>query len=113
MCRILLKELTTLDYGTSPATRSTVWVPRPQVVAQKGPTVKSIVLEVDDEGCGLLEFELPSDATEDEIAYIERLVPRLAAGLLELCDPDNGEVLFSCRPKLVQGPSSRSVPVLH
>jgi hypothetical protein len=75
--------------------------------------VKSIVLEVDDEGCGLLEFELPSDATEDEIAYIERLVPRLEAGLLELCDPDTGEVVFSCRPKLVQGPTSGFIRVVH
>ena len=75
--------------------------------------MKSIVLAVDDEGCGLLEFELPSDATEDEIAYIARLVPRLEAGLLELCDPDTGEVVFSCRPKLVQGPTSSSVPVVH
>ena len=64
--------------------------------------MKSIVREVDDEGCGLLEFELPSDATDEEIAYIESLVPRLEGGLLELCDPDTGEVVFSCRPKVVQ-----------
>ena len=68
--------------------------------------MKSIVLEIDDESCGLLEFELPSDATDEEIAYIEGLVPRLEAGLLELCDPDTGEVVFSCRPKVVQPTSS-------
>ena len=64
------------------------------------------MLEVDDDGCGLLEFELPSDATDDEIEYLESLVPRLEAGLLELCDPDTGEVVFSCRPK-------RLAPVVH
>ena len=71
--------------------------------------MKSIVLAIDDEGCGLLEFELPTDATDDEIAYIESLVPRLKAGLLELLDPDTGEVVFSCRPKIVQESTSRKL----
>ena len=75
--------------------------------------MKCIVLEVDDDGCGLLEFELPSDATDDEITYLESLVPRLEAGLLELCDPDTGEVVFNCRPKLLQGPTSTLARVVH
>ena len=36
--------------------------------------MKGIVLDVYDDGCGLLEFELPSDATDDEIAYIESAI---------------------------------------
>ena len=75
--------------------------------------VKCIVLEVYDDGCGLLEFELPSDATADEITYIESLVPHLEAGLLELCDPDTDEVVFSCRPKPKQGPTSTFIRVVH
>ena len=70
--------------------------------------MKRIVLDVDDDGCGVLEFELPSDATDDEIAYLESLVPPLEAGLLELCDPDTGEVVFNCRPRLVRDPTSSS-----
>ena len=38
--------------------------------------------------------------------YIETLAPRFEAGLLELCDPDPGEVVFSCRPKVVRPTSS-------
>jgi len=45
-------------------------------------------------------FEVPADATDDEIAYLESLVPRLDAGLLELFDPATGELVFSCRPEL-------------
>ena len=75
--------------------------------------LKCIVLEVYDDGCGLLEFELPSDATDDQITYIESLVPRLEAGLLELCDPDTDEVVFSCRPEPKQGPTSTSIRVVH
>lgn len=76
-------------------------------------TMKGTVLDVFDDGCGLLEFELPSDATDDELAYIESLMPRLAAGLLELCDPDTGEVVYSCRPNLVQAPVSSFIRVAH
>ena len=75
--------------------------------------MKRILLEVDTAGCGLLEFELPTDATDDEIAYMESLVPRLKAGLLELCDPDTGEVVFSCRPTLVQQATSSVVRGVH
>ena len=75
--------------------------------------MKSIVVEIDDDGCALLEFELPVDATDDEIAYIESLVPRLEAGLLDLCDPDTGGVVFSCRPTLVQEAASSLVRVVH
>ena len=71
------------------------------------------MLAINGERCGLLEFELPSDARDDESAYIERLVPRLEAGLLELCEPDSREVVVSFRPKVVQGPTSNLVPVAH
>ena len=57
-----------------------------------------ITLEIDDDGCGRLQFELPADATAEEVAYIESLVPRIETGLLELRDPGTGEVVFSCRP---------------
>jgi hypothetical protein len=59
-----------------------------------------ITLEIDDDGCGRLEFELPADATDQEIAYIESLVPRLESGLLDLLDPETDEIVFSCRPSL-------------
>jgi hypothetical protein len=75
--------------------------------------MKGIVLDVYDDGCGLLEFELPSDATDDEIAYIESFVPRLEAGVLELFDPDTGDVVFNCRPNLVQAPASSFVRVVR
>ena len=35
-----------------------------------------ITLEVEEEGCGRLQFELPLDITDEEIAYIKSLVPR-------------------------------------
>ena len=57
-----------------------------------------ITLEIDEDGCGRLQFELPADATAEEVAYIESLVPRIETGLLELRDPGTGEVVFSCRP---------------
>jgi hypothetical protein len=59
-----------------------------------------ITLEIDDDGCGRLQFELPADATAEEVAYIESLVPRIETGLLELRDPGTDEVVFSCRPSL-------------
>ena len=62
-----------------------------------------ITLEIDDDGCGRLEFELPADATAEEVAYIESLVPRIKIGLLELRDPGTDEVVFSCQPSLTGG----------
>ena len=59
-----------------------------------------VTLEIDDDGCGRLRFELPADAPAEEVAYIESLVPRIGTGLLELRDPGTGEVVFSCRPSL-------------
>ena len=56
-----------------------------------------ITLEVEEEGRGRLQFELPLDITDEEIAYITRA----ESGLLELLDPDTGEVVFSCTPVLV------------
>ena len=47
-----------------------------------------------------LQFELPADASAEEVAYIESLVSRIETGLLELRDPGTGEVVFSCRPSL-------------
>ena len=58
-----------------------------------------ITLEVEEEGC--LQFELPLDVTDEEIAYIKSLVPRAESGLLELLDPDTGDIVFSCTPVLV------------
>jgi hypothetical protein len=52
-----------------------------------------ITLEIDDDGRGRLQFELPADATAEEVAYIESLVPRIETGLLELRDPGTGEVV--------------------
>jgi len=49
-------------------------------------TMKSFVLEIDD-GYGLLEFEVPADATDDEIADLESLVPRLDAGCSNYSTP--------------------------
>jgi hypothetical protein len=59
-----------------------------------------VTLEIDDDGCGRLQFELPADATAEEVAYIESLVPQIETGVLELRDPGTGEVVFSCRPSL-------------
>ena len=59
-----------------------------------------LILEIDDDGCGQLQFELPADATDEEVAYIESLVPQIETGLLELRDPETGEVVLSCRPSL-------------
>ena len=60
-----------------------------------------ITLEVEEEGCGRLQFELPLDITDAELAYIKSLVPRADSGVLELFDPDTGEAVFSCTPVLV------------
>ena len=50
-----------------------------------------ITLEIDDDGCGRLEFELPLDATDEDVTYIESLVPRIESGLLELRDLNTDE----------------------
>jgi hypothetical protein len=75
-----------------------------------------ITPEIDD-GCGRLQFELPADATAEEVAYIESLVPRIETGLLELRDPGTGEVIFSCRPSftgvLLLKTATRSVALRH
>ena len=42
-----------------------------------------LILEIDDDGCGQLQFELPADAAAEEVAYIESLVPDR--------DPERGE----------------------
>jgi hypothetical protein len=60
-----------------------------------------ITLEIDYEGRGTLQFELPADATDDEIAYFKTLVPRVEQGLLEMVDPDTWAVVFRCRPTLM------------
>ena len=57
-------------------------------------------LEINDDGCGRLHFELPADASDEEITYIESLMPRIGSGALELRDPQTGELVFSCRPSL-------------
>ena len=60
-----------------------------------------ITLEIHYEGRGSLQFQLPADATDDEIAYFRTLVPRVEHGLLEMIDPDTWAVVFSCRPTLM------------
>ena len=57
-----------------------------------------ITMEIHDDGCGRLQFELSGDTSDEEIAYIESLVPRIETGALELRDPVTGAVVFSCRP---------------
>jgi len=60
-----------------------------------------ITLEIEYNGRGRLQFELPADATDDEIAYFKTLVPRVKHGLLEMVDPETCEIVFSCRPQLL------------
>jgi hypothetical protein len=77
-----------------------------------------ITLEIDDDGCGQLQFELPADASDEDIDYIESLVPTVESGVLELRDPATGEVVFSCRPSftgvlLLKTATRSSVKVSH
>ena len=58
-------------------------------------------LEIDEEGRAQLRFDLPPDTTDEEVAYIRTLVPQAQPGLLELLDPDTGEVVFRLRPLLL------------
>ncbi len=60
-----------------------------------------IAFEIDGYGCGQLKSELPLDLTAAEIEYIKSLVPRAESGMLELLDPNTGEVVFTCTPTLV------------
>jgi len=59
-----------------------------------------IAFEIDEYGCGQLKSELPLDLTAAEIEYIKSLVARAESGMLELLDPNTGEVVFSCTPTL-------------
>ena len=43
---------------------------------------------------------IPADASADEVAYIESLVPRIETGCSNCQDPRTGEVVFSCQPSL-------------
>jgi hypothetical protein len=60
-----------------------------------------ITLEIDYGTRGRLQFQLPADATDDEIAYFKTLTPRVENGLLEMIDPDTWAVVFRCRPTLL------------
>ena len=59
-----------------------------------------VAFEIDENGCGHLKSELPLDLTEAEIKYIKSLLPRAEAGVLQLLDPNTGEVVFACAPLL-------------
>ena len=60
-----------------------------------------ITLEISYGTRGCLQFQLPADATDDEIAYCQTLTPRVENGLLEMIDPDTWAVVFRCRPTLL------------
>ena len=72
-----------------------------------------ITLEIHDDGCGRLQFELPADTSPEEVAYIESLVPQIETGLLELRDPGTGEVVLSCRPSLLKAATRSAVKLRH
>ena len=59
-----------------------------------------VAFEIDENGCGQLKSELPLDLTEAEVGYIKSLLPRAEAGMLQLLDPNTGEVVFACTPVL-------------
>jgi len=59
-----------------------------------------IAFEIDENGRGQLKSELPLDLTEADIEYIKILLPRAEAGMLQLLDPNTGEVVFVCTPVL-------------
>ena len=63
--------------------------------------IEHITLEVDYSTRARLQFQLPADATDDEIAYFKTLTPRVENGLLEMIDPDTWAVVFRCRPTLL------------
>ena len=60
-----------------------------------------VTLEIDYDGCGRLQFELPPDTTDEEIQYIKTLVARADMGSIDLLDPDTLDVVFSLRPVMV------------
>jgi hypothetical protein len=45
-----------------------------------------ITLEIDDDGCGRLQFELPADATDEEVAHgaTNRNPPRAKASIADV-----------------------------
>ena len=60
-----------------------------------------ITLEISYGTRGCLQFQLPADATDAEIAYFKTLTPRVENGLLEMIDPDTWAVVFRCRSQLL------------
>jgi hypothetical protein len=84
-------------YGSELASSRTVWRPHWSDPRED----EFIALEIDDDRCGRLQFELPLDVTDAEIEYIRSLVPSLQSGTLGLLDPNTGEVVFTCTPVLV------------
>jgi hypothetical protein len=69
-------------------------------------TLELDYLEIDYDGRGRLQFELPPEMTDREIAYFKTLLPRVEEGLLKLVDPSTREIVFSCRPPRVLKPES-------
>ena len=95
--RLLRGQLSAFAYGFPLPKWSTVQ----RFVLESLVDDEFITVEIDDNGCGRLKFELPLDVTEAEIEYIQSLVPRAESGTLELLDPNTGEVVFVCTPVLV------------
>jgi hypothetical protein len=62
---------------------------------------EQITLEVDYGIRSRLQYQIPADATDNEIAYFKTLTPRVENGLLEMIDPDTWAVVFRCRPELL------------
>ena len=58
-------------------------------------------VETDDDGFQCVSFNLPLDASEEEIEYLRSLVLCTDAGLLVLLDPDTNEVVFILRPVIL------------
>ena len=95
--RRLLNDLVRFAYGSELASSRTLCRPHWSDPVND----EFIALEIDDDQCGRLQFELPLDVTDAEIEYIRSLVPSLQSGTLELLDPNTGEVMFTCTPVLV------------
>jgi hypothetical protein len=60
-----------------------------------------VMLEVDDDGCRHLRFELPAGTPDNEVAYFKTLVLREQLGSIELIDPVTLEVVYFLRPALL------------
>ena len=71
-----------------------------QITRAEQESWNSLLSKSTTDGCGRLQVEHPTAATDEEVAYIESLVPRIETGLLELRDAGTGEVVFSCQPSL-------------